>query len=124
LPFSFVGMMAIGAALGFDGVHLGAVEQIVAASVCVLGLVLTTAMRLPTIVCVGVVCGFAVFHGYAHAAEATDSNTRLYMMGFAISTVVLHAIGFGVAMLLNRHQRVIRWLGAVIAVSGAAMLFS
>lgn len=122
LPLSFVGMMMLGAAIGFGGVHLGAVEQVIAASVCVFGLVLSSARRLPVAFCMALTGCFAIFHGYAHATEAIAGNAFLYMTGFVISTTLLHALGFGIAMLLSQHQRVIRWLGAAMAVGGVAML--
>jgi len=122
LPLSFVAMMLVGAMLGFGGIQLGAVEQVIAASVCIFGLLLSSAQRLPLIFCVLLTGGFAMFHGYAHATEAIAGNALLYMTGFAVSTALLHAAGFGVAMLLDQRQRVIRWIGAAMAVSGVAML--
>ena len=125
LPLSFVSMMIAGSLLGFGGVHIGAVEQVIAASVCVLGLLLCSARRLPMMICVALTSCFAVFHGYAHATEAAVSNSALlYIAGFAFSTAALHALGFGIATALNRHQRVVRWAGAAIALSGVVMLFA
>ena len=115
-------MMMLGAAIGFGGVHLGAVEQVIAASVCVFGLVLSSTRGLPVTFSMALTGCFAIFHGYAHATEAIGSDAFLYMTGFVVSTALLHAIGFGVAMLLSQRAHVIRWLGAVMAVSGAAML--
>jgi len=124
LPLSFVTMMLVGAALGLGGAHLGAVEQSIAASVCVLGLLLGTAVRLPLIACMALTSCFAIFHGYAHAGEATAGGAVLYTAGFATSTALLHALGFGIAMALREHQRVLRWTGAAIALSGVAMLIA
>jgi urease accessory protein len=121
VPTSFIGMMLVGTLLGFAGVHLGAVEQSIAASLCVMGLLLAAAIRLPLVACVAMVGSFAVFHGYAHATEAGTNNALLYIAGFAISTAALHALGIGVAMLLSQHQRLIRWVGAAVAVSGVAI---
>ncbi|MES1195878.1 MAG: HupE/UreJ family protein [Steroidobacter sp.] len=124
LPLSFVSMMIVGALLGFGGIHLGAVEQSIAASVCVLGLLLFSAKRLPSIACVILTSCFAIFHGYAHAIEASNAGAIAYISGFTISTALLHALGISIAILLDRHQRVLRWAGALIAVSGVAMLLS
>ena len=123
LPLSFISMMIAGSLLGFSGVHIGAVEQGIAASVCILGLLLATATRVPLLAGMAITGCFAVFHGYAHAADAVvSSNALLYIAGFAVSTAVLHALGFGAAMLLNQHQRVVRWAGAAIALSGVMMM--
>jgi urease accessory protein len=122
MPISFVGMMVIGAGIGFSDLHLGATEQMIAASVCVFGLVLSSLIRLPVLLSVVIVGSLAVFHGYAHATEATGGNTSSYMVGFVVSTALLHAAGFGAATLLSQHQRAIRWLGAAMAVGGVAIL--
>ncbi|HVY23108.1 MAG TPA: HupE/UreJ family protein [Steroidobacteraceae bacterium] len=125
VPCSFVSMMIAGSLLGFSGAHIGAVEQAIAASVCILGLLLATATRVPLLAGMAITGCFAVFHGYAHATEATaSSNALLYIAGFAMSTAMLHAIGFGVASLLSRHQRLVRWAGAAIAFSGVVMLLA
>ena len=124
LPLSFIGMMVIGAALGFGGVQLGAMEQAIAASLCVLGLMFSAAIRFPVVACIALTGCFAVFHGYAHATESLSSSTVSYIAGFVISTAVLHALGFGIAILLRKHQRVMRWAGVAIALSGAVMLFA
>jgi len=121
LPLSFVTMMIVGAAMGLGGIQLGAVEQSIAASVCVLGLFLSTAIRFPTVVCILLTSCFALFHGYAHAAEAGGNSALLYIGGFAVSTALLHGLGLGIGRLLSQHQRVIRWVGAAIAISGVAM---
>ena len=119
VPCSFVSMMLVGALLGFGGAHIGAVEQVIAASVCVLGLLLATATRVPLLAGMAITGCFAVFHGYAHATEAeVSSNALLYMAGFTISTATLHAIGLVIAMQLGQHQRIVRWAGALIALSG------
>jgi len=122
LPLSFVVMMVVGAVVGFGGVQLGVAQQVIAASVCVFGLVLSSAVRLPAVFCVVLTGCFAVFHGYAHAAEAVGNSAVPYMAGFVVSTALLHVAGFGVAMLLSKRQHLVRWMGAAMAVSGAVML--
>lgn len=124
VPASFVSLMLTGAALGMSGIHLNAVEQGIAASVCVLGLLIASAVQLPAWVCLALTGGFAMFHGYAHGAEAPLQNHALhYMSGFALSTLTLHGLGFMLAQRLVRHQqqRYVRWTGAALAVSGLVM---
>lgn len=125
VPVSFVSLMLCGAALGMSGVHLGAVEQGIAASVCVLGLLIAGAVRLPAALCVALVGCFAVFHGYAHGAEAPlQANAGLYMSGFALSTIALHGVGIMLTQMLLRHrqQTSLRWAGMALAISGVALL--
>jgi urease accessory protein len=85
VPLSFVGVMLVSALLGLSGLQFGAVEQGIATSVCVLGLLLTGAVRLPAVACLLLVGVFAAFHGYAHGSEA-PAGCGLHMSGFAIST--------------------------------------
>lgn len=127
VPLSFVLLMLAGDAMGVAGLQFGAVEQGIAASVCVLGLLLATATRLPLMASVTVAGGFALFHGYAHGIEAPlQTNAWSYMSGFALSTLALLGLGFALAtILLKRHQTTaLRWTGAAIAASGFALLLA
>lgn len=126
VPASFVTLMLMGAVVGMAGMQPGAVEQAIAASVCILGLLIAGAIRLPAFLCIVLTGGFAVFHGHAHAAEApTQANLAFYMAGFACSTLALHGLGFMLARLLVRHQPAsLRWTGAALALGGLAMLAS
>jgi urease accessory protein len=123
VPASFVSLMLAGALLGLSGLQIGAVEQGIAASVCVLGLLLAGAVRLPAMACVLLAGLFAVFHGYAHAAEAPVSGVGRYMVGFAFSTAVLHVVGLMVAGQLVRYQQqhAMRWTGAAMVVGSLAL---
>ncbi len=123
VPLSFVTVMLLGGLLGLSGWQFGVVEQGIAASVCVSGLLLAGAVRLPAAVCVLLTGVFATFHGYAHGAEAPAASVTTYMAGFALSTVVLHMVGLLVAGLLlgYQQQQAMRWAGAVMAVGGLAL---
>jgi urease accessory protein len=124
VPVSFVMLMLFGAVLGMSSLHVGMVEQGIAASVCVLGLLLAGAVRVSALTSLPLVGMFAVFHGYAHGAEAPVGSAVLYMSGFALSAITLHVAGFVVARQLLRYQsaNVLRWAGAALAVSGVALL--
>lgn len=124
MPMSFVALMVTGTMLSASGMVLGAVEQGIAASVCVMGLLLAGAVCLPASACLLLTGGFAIFHGYAHGVEAPQqASAMLYMSGFALSTVALHLIGFVANNWLVRHQqqRTLRWAGAAMAVAGLAL---
>lgn len=125
VPLSFVGVMLMSAMLGMSGLQFGAVEQGIAASICVLGLLLAGAVRLPSVASVLLVSVFAAFHGYAHGSEAPASGVALYMGGFAVSTAVLHATGLILSTtLLRAQQQAIRWMGAAMTVGGIALLMN
>ena len=129
VPSSFVLLMLVGAGLaaqnGALAADLGPVEQGIAASVLVCGLLLAFAARLAAPACVAIAGGFALLHGYAHAAEgAGQTDLAAYVAGFALSTAALLAAGFGIAVCLARANRLhaLRWTGAAVALCGAALL--
>ncbi|WP_412177108.1 HupE/UreJ family protein [Mesorhizobium sp. J8] len=47
---------------------------------------------------------FAVFHGHAHASEATRAALA-YVAGFTLSTAALHGLGVGVGLKLGKWPR-------------------
>lgn len=124
LPLSFVLLMLAGAALGFLGVPIGAIEQGIAASVLVLGLLLAASARLPVPVSLALAGGFAVFHGYAHAVEGAAGMTSSYIAGFLVSSAALLLAGRVAAQRLIQSRRniALRWSGVAVAVCGIAFL--
>jgi urease accessory protein len=118
VSLAFVAAMILGGILGFAGVVIPGVEQGIAASVFVLGLLVAIAARLPTAAAMALAGGFAVFHGLAHGSEMPmGANSLTYALGFAVSTVGLQVIGLGlgaVAMQACRPQW-IRLSGAAVA---------
>jgi len=128
LPFAFVAMMLLGAALGLAGVTLPAVEPMIAVSLLVIGLLVAVRARLSAAMGMAIVGGFALFHGYAHGAELPASAAALpaviaYVGGFASATMTLHVLGIGAGMLLRRHAGwIARVAGAGVALYGAALL--
>jgi len=129
VPSSFVLLMLVGAGLaaqnGALAADLGPVEQGIAASVVVCGLLLAFAVRLAAPACVAIAGGFALLHGYVHAAEGPGQTyLAAYVAGFTLSTAALHAAGFGIAVCLARgnHRHALRWTGTAVALCGAALL--
>jgi urease accessory protein len=122
LPMCFVSLMLVGASVGFAGVASNAVEQGIAASVLILGLALASAKRVPLLLSMVLTGCFAIFHGYAHGVELPAQSSALsYLFGFVLSTTALHLMGLAIGHRLTNNA-VLRWTGAVIALSGAAML--
>jgi urease accessory protein len=124
LPASFVTLMLMGAMLGMSGMYVGATEQGIAVSVCVLGLLLASKVRLPASACVLLVSSFAAFHGYAHGIEAPQQVSAMaYIGGFVLSSIALHVVGFAVSNALLRQQQAtaLRWTGAIMAMGGLAL---
>lgn len=128
LPFAFVAMMLVGAALGLMGVALPAVEPMIAASLLVIGLLVAVRAKLSALSGMAIVGGFALFHGYAHGAELPATAAALpavlaYVGGFAASTMVLHVMGIGMGAFLRRHAGwIARVAGAGVALYGVGLL--
>ena len=130
LPFAFVAMMLVGAALGLAGVTLPAVEPMIAVSLLVIGLLVAVRARLSAMTGMAVVGAFALFHGYAHGAELPATAAALpavlaYVGGFAVATMTLHVTGIGAGMILRRHAGwIARLAGAGVALYGAGLLMA
>ncbi|HEX8912775.1 MAG TPA: HupE/UreJ family protein, partial [Humisphaera sp.] len=121
-----VGMAAGGAAASVFGANaIGGVEQMVAASVVVLGLMLVVARRVPAWVAGATVPLFAAFHGLAHVAEA-PGGVVAYGAGMLAATATLLAIGFAAGKLVSRArlsaEPVWRLAGVATAVLGVVLL--
>jgi urease accessory protein len=124
VPGAFLAALAAGAALGAGGMTFGWVEQGIAASVLVLGLLVVSAARLPLAAGMVIAAGFAVFHGLAHGAEMPASASgAAYGAGFLAATALLHAAGLGLGLLAERAPKWVRQAaGAGLVVAGGWML--
>ncbi len=124
VPAAFVGVLSLGAVLGVAGVALPAVEPMIAASVVVLGLFTAFAVRVPAAAAAALVGFLGLFHGYAHGAEMPEmASPALYGLGFVTATVLLHAAGLGLGLVLPRLSLVAsRGLGAVVAAIGVMLV--
>jgi len=124
LPLAFVGMMLVGAVIGAGQQIMSVMEQGIAASVLVLGVLIARSVSLPAWLGMTMVASFAFMHGYAHGAEATGAVAVAYLAGMSCSTLVLHLGGLaGAQWLLNKAQvNTVRWTGAAIALGGVALL--
>ena len=127
VPSVFVSVMTLGGVLGMAAVPIPFVEQGIAASVLVLGLLIATAVSLPLPVSALLVGVFALFHGYAHGAEMPGSVSGLaYGVGFVAATAGLHLLGIGSGLFAQRlgSARLVRYAGGAIAVCGIYLCFS
>jgi urease accessory protein len=103
VPASFITMMVAGGAWGLAGFGLPFVEAGILLSVGVLGLAGLARRSLPLAAAMVLAGAFAVFHGYAHAAEMPLGISALdYALGFIAGTAILHAAGFGAGLAFNR----------------------
>lgn len=127
VPATFVTVMVVGGGLGFAGVPVPLTEEGILVSILVLGLLIAGAFQLPTLLSMAIVGLFALFHGYAHGAEMPASmGTASYTAGFALATALLHVLGIGLGMLIQRTRLLTlnRWVGGAIAFTGVYLAIS
>ena len=98
VPLSFVTAMILGGALGLTGVNLPAVEFGIGGSVVLVGLLIAFRTRMALRYSMTSVAVFAIFHGFAHGAEAPEAaDPVMYCVGLIMATALLHAIGIGLS---------------------------
>jgi urease accessory protein len=126
VPAAFVGMMLVGGMLGVANVAVPFVEQGIIGSVIILGAVIAVGRRMPMAVAMSLVGALAIFHGHAHGAEMPmDASGLEYGIGFAVATTVLHAIGVGLGIGVQKTGEklapiAVRISGGAIAAAGLA----
>ncbi len=120
-PLAFVVAMLAGALSGYAGLALPLVETGIALSVVVLGIMILGRIELSSLAAAGLMALFAIYHGYAHGAEAVGSISG-YMAGFALTTTILHigGIALGVSLLATRLGPSV--FGGLVAGAGAYLL--
>jgi len=118
VPVAFVLCMVAGFAMGLLQVPLPFVEPMILASIVVLGLAVSVALRPDARLCIALVGLFALFHGNAHSAEMGVAGAASFGLGFVCATMFLHAagigIGSGLAHLEYRFGAVNAWLPRII----------
>ncbi len=129
-PAAFAATLLVGALLGLGGLKLPGVEPMIAASLLVLGLLVSTRTALPTLAGSALVAAFALFHGLAHGAELATTHAIAALAGMALSTATLHALGIAIGLTLRNRRTGARgtslWApriaGIGVAVFGATLL--
>ncbi|HET6246172.1 MAG TPA: HupE/UreJ family protein [Tepidisphaeraceae bacterium] len=125
LPLTFISFMIAGGVLGFNAGHVPpAVEQGIAASVLLLGLIVAGGSRLAVPLTFGLTALFAMFHGYAHGAEMQPGVAfATFAVGFVIATTILHLAGIALGVTLNRNRlpALARLAGGAIAIGGVLL---
>ena len=122
-PLAFVALLAVGALAGFAGFQPPGVEPAIAASILVLGLLISWRKGLPVGCMVSLIGVFAFFHGVAHGAELAGGAQLAALAGMVLSTAGLHVAGVGLGRLVLAHQhRVRQGVGAALTMLGTWLL--
>ena len=128
VPFTFVGVMALGGFLGVMGISVPFVETGIALSVIVLGAIVAFDVKASLAGAMGAVGLFSIFHGHAHGTEMPlDVAGAAYGMGFLLAAAVLHALGIFIGFLIGMSSKtlgdnVYRVAGTVASLAGIAIL--
>jgi len=128
VPLSFVSVMALAGIAGSAGIKLPFVEIGIGMSIVVLGLAVAFQLSVPTLVAMGLVGFFAIFHGHAHGIEMPQGMSGLfYGAGFICATTLLHAIGVGLGLTIGKtgpvySPRIVQIAGSIMVISGVAIL--
>ena len=128
VPLTFVSFMAAAGIAGMAGVKLPFVEIGIGMSVVVFGLAVALRLSVPTLVAMGLVGFFAIFHGHAHGVEMPEGVSGLfYGVGFICATTLFHAIGVGLGLAIGETGqvyscRIVQIGGGAMAIAGAAIL--
>lgn len=121
LPASFVGFMAIGAALGMAGMAFAGMEAGIALSVLALGALVALRRQMLLPFAATLTGLFALFHGVAHGQEMPLAASPWgYALGMLAATALLHGIGVLAGMKLR--QLYLGMAGAAISLAGLGML--
>jgi urease accessory protein len=119
VPATFVGVMAVGGALGIINIGELPVELGIAFSLVLLGAVIAAERKLPVLLAMITVGFFAVFHGYAHGAEMPSTAEPVaFALGFLLGTAIIHIAGVVIGDIARRYQKG----PAVLRVGGAAIV--
>lgn len=127
IPGAFVGSMVLGGALGMSGMPVPFIEQGILASIFVLGVLIAAAARFSVAQSAALVGLFALFHGFAHGAEAPASGSGFaYVGGFALATALLHLCGIGGGLAIRElaQSAWIRVAGVAVIAAGAFVALS
>ena len=93
-PAAFLALMAVGATLNAAAVHIPFVESLIALSLVVFGLLVSINQKQRAKIAFLGASFFAVFHGYAHAAEIPgDSSAIQYFSALMLMSLVICLVG-------------------------------
>ncbi|MEO8244434.1 MAG: HupE/UreJ family protein [bacterium] len=119
LPLSFLTAMACGFVLANLGLTLPATEPMILASVFLLGAAITLTLRVPLAATLPLIALFGLAHGAAHGSEGSGPT---FALGMLAATAVLHSLGVGVGLTLNRFS--LRLAGGATLFAGLGLAFA
>ena len=128
MPLAFIGATIAGVAVHVASINLPAVETVIALSVLLIGGLVISGAKLPTLVFAGLFAIAGLFHGFAYGEAIFGAETTpllAYFLGFAaIQYAIAVGVGYavqGLADLTEKAMTNIRIAGGVVA--GVGLVF-
>ena len=119
---AFMGALGLGFLVTAAGFTMPLIETGIAASVLVLGLLLTAAVKLPKAASISLMSGFALFHGAAHGAELTGS-AWVFALGFLGASAAVTLASVASSHAASRvFPMVTQLIGVLIAMAGLSFI--
>jgi urease accessory protein len=102
VPALFVAFMALGGALGLEGVMMPQVEMVILLSSAVFAAMILAGPRFPQALALTLTGFLALAHGMAHGAEMPGNIGGIaYASGFLLATAFLHGAGLAIGTALK-----------------------
>ncbi|GAA4459992.1 HupE/UreJ family protein [Novipirellula rosea] len=128
VPAAFLAMGAIGASAASLGWNVPMAEAMIIGSVLVGGLTLASRRTAPTFL-LSVICGFGLFHGYAHVIEMAGTDTvasySIGLMATSLGMIVIAMVAARSAQRLGSTEtftKACRIVGGSLTVAAIAMM--
>ncbi|MGH1480011.1 MAG: HupE/UreJ family protein [Geminicoccales bacterium] len=129
LPLAFVGATIAGVAIHLASINLPAVETVIALSVLLIGVLVVSGTKLPTLLFAALFATAGLFHGFAYGEAIFGAETTpllAYFLGFAaIQYAIAIGVGYvvqGFADLTERAMTNTRIAGGMVA--GVGLVFA
>lgn len=126
IPLVFAIAMLVSGWLGIGAEGFTGMEQGIAISVIVMGLVVALKNKMGLILATLLAGVFGFFHGYAHGVEMPEeSRPFVYISGFLLGVVIIFLVSIGIGNILlrdNKNSERLQDVGAFIAGMGFVIL--
>ncbi|PPB80805.1 urease accessory protein [Albidovulum inexpectatum] len=126
LPASFLASMTAGFGLALAGVAPPMVEPAILGSLMVLGTLVALSVRLPDAYACALVAPMGLAHGIAHANELGGSSAPVFLVGFIVTTALLHLVGLIAGAVLARPGATLatRATGGIVCILGGSLIIA
>jgi len=126
IPLVFAIAMLVSGWLGIGTEGFAGMEQGIAISVIVMGILVALKNKIGLVPAVLLAGAIGFFHGYAHGVEMPEeSRPFVYISGYLLGVAIIFLGSIGIGNLLlknNKNEELLRFIGAFIAGMGFVIL--